>query len=293
MTPAEIPEPPSAAEPGSARLTPYELVFAEGDFESRVFPGIVAEAVEQGSDALNPERFSFLSTVGEVLREVTPEDAPPEALEQYRDLLYHAFHFWRGERRLFVMDRAVARYLVEAPPSMTGWPFAAPADSGYLQLPLNLFWSSISPDTPPEPVDGFFYTWSVVDETPGARFQRLQLLLVLGVRRSRAGFSVIPLDTGVGPGLLTDLSEVRPGGDFANVLPGGEISGLYSILTTTEALKLISRAFWYIDSFPESVSTVPVADPRTADSDPPPTKLAFDRIGLGGSESETGPADGG
>jgi hypothetical protein len=190
---------------------------------------------------------------------------------------------------LFVMDRAVARYLVETPTAMNDWRFVAPTGSGYLQLPANLFWSSIAPDTPPEPVDGFFYTLSVGNEAPNASFHRLQVLLILGVRRSRAGFSVIPLDTGVGPGLLADLSETRPGGDFANVLPGGEISGLYSILTTTEALKLVARAFWYIDRFAETITAVAAADPRMSDAEPPSTKLAYSRIGLEDGEAESTP----
>jgi hypothetical protein len=276
----------------SARSTPYELVFVEGDFEGRVFPGIATEAAEQGTDPLNPERFNFLSMTGDVLREVTPDDAPPDALEQYRSLLYHAFHFWRSGRRLFVMDRAVARYLVETASPMAGWQFAAPTGSGYLQLPANLFWSSIAPDTPPEPVDGFFYTMSSADEAVGRGFYRLQVLLILGLRRSRAGFSVISLDSGIGPELLDDLSEIRPGGDFANVLPGGEIAGLYSILTTTEALKLVVRSFWYIDRFPETITFVAAADPRLVDDEPPPTRLAYSWFGLQSGEAEAPPEHG-
>ena len=76
-----------------ARLTPYELVFMEGEFESRVFPRIWQEATENGIEPVESERFEFLSTAAEAVRDLVPEDSPPDALEQYRALLFHAFHF--------------------------------------------------------------------------------------------------------------------------------------------------------------------------------------------------------
>ncbi len=270
----------SEAPESRPRLTPYELVFVEGDFESRVFPGIEKEGSMRAADAEIPERFGFLSLVGDVLREVTPEDAPPEALDEYRSLLFHAFHFWADGRRLFTFDRPAARFLVEAKPEMTGWAFNAPGRSGYVQLPANLFWSSIAPDAAPEPVDGFFYTESFDDGEADATLRRIHLLFVLGIHRTRAGFSVMRIDSGLGSGLIAELAVTRPGGDFENVLPGGEIEGLYSILTTTEALKLAARAFWYVDSFPESVTYVPAPEPAERGTEPPASRLACSSVGL-------------
>jgi hypothetical protein len=250
-------------------MTPYELVFTEADFESRVFPMIRAEAEEQDVDSLRSERFGFLSTAADVIRSVTPEEAPPEALDQYRALLFHAYHFWDAGRRVYVLDTAVARYLVEAAPKMRDWSLTIPISSAYVQLPANLFWSSISPDTPPEPVDGFFITLGSTGDSLEERLERLEILLVLGIHRARAGFSVIPLSTEVGVG-VTELwaAEEREGGDFANVLPGGEIAGLYSMLTTGEVLKLVGRILWYIDSYPEALVDVPVALPASDDEAP-------------------------
>src|SRR5690606_34407279 len=94
-----------------------------------------------------------------------------------------------------VLDRAVARFLVEATAPLEDWSFGAPAPAGYVQLPTNLFWSSISPDTPPEPVDGFFFAVNAGADPLSARAWTLQLLLVLGIRRDRAGFSVVRLET--------------------------------------------------------------------------------------------------
>ena len=53
--------------------------------------------------------------------------------------------------------------------------------------------------------------------------------------------------------------------DFENVLPGGEIAGLYSILTTAEALKLVARALWYIENHAEDVTAAPAPERRAWD----------------------------
>jgi hypothetical protein len=245
------------------------------------------------------DRFDFLSTAADVVREVTPEDAPPEALDQYRALLFHAFHHWSSGRRLIVLEPGAARYLVETSPLLDGWDFRTPASSVYLQLPANLFWSSISPEIPPEPVDGFFVTFAEPDNVPGEiaaanrtsalqaspgglEVRSLEVLVVLGIRRSRAGFSVIPVSTEVGAGIPQPWSgEGRAEGDFKNVLPGGEIQGLYSMLTTGEVLKLVARAFWYIDRFPDALVDETAGEPRTAESDPPTSHLDYTRVTLG------------
>jgi hypothetical protein len=263
-----------------ARSTPYELVFTEGDFESRVFPRILAEATEQDVEAIHPDRFQFLSTAADLVREMTPEDAPPEALEQYRALLYHAYHFWRSGRKLYVLDPAAARYLIEGAPAPDDWPFQLPAPSGYLQLPANLFWSSIAPDTPPEPVDGFFLSQRDRSDAFGRPSRHLEVLMVLGIHRARAGFSVIPLDSEVGTALdEVWSSEERAGGDFSNVLPGGEIDGLYSILTTAEVLKLIARVFWFVDTSPDSL--VQLAEPELRSGDEVPRTSHIEAIVIG------------
>ena len=275
------------------RLTPYEIVFTEGDFESRTFVRIAQEAADEGLVSLHRERFEFLSTVGEVVREVTPEDAPPDAIEQYRALLFQAYHHWSEGRRLFVLDAATARYIVESAPAIEDWSFVAPARSLYLQLPANLFWSSISPETPPEPVDGFFVTVSAGTDGLGKDFENVDILAVLGIRRSRAGFSVIPVEMEVGDGVPAAWEgQSRPEGDFANVLPGGEIAGLYSMLTTTEVLKLVTRAFWYIQQFPESLVEVLAPEPRNDAEDAPPTQLAYTRVTIGASTGDASLANG-
>lgn len=270
-------------------ITPYEIAFGEAGLENRVFPRIVAEADEHGEDPAVRERFGFLSLAGDAARDMAPPEAGPDALEEYRALLYHAVNFWRFGRRLYALEPAVARYLVEASPVLDGWPFRTPAPSLYVQLPPKLFWASIATDLPPEPVDGFFATVADASDPIGGAYQELNVLMVLGLRRGRAGFSVIPFETEVGPGIPATWADApgREGArDFENILPGGEMAGLYSILTTTEALKLLARAMWYVDQNPTEVVAL-AAPERRAEERPgqvPLSRLPFHRVRLSGGD---------
>lgn len=277
--------------PEPARLTPYELVFVDAAVAG--FPRIARDAELNALDPAHPESFAFIPAVGEALRELLPPDAPPDALEQYRALFFHAFNFWGAGRPLYLLEPAVARFLVEAAPALAGWEVALPADACYLQLPANLFWGSIAPDVPPEPVDGFFVTRAVGEDALGIPYQRLDALMVLGLRRERAGFSVIPFHAAVASGVAAQwVGEParEQGADFASVLPGGELAGLYSIVTVGEALKLLVRALWYIDRHPEGVLEEPPAGPHPAERpEPAPlSHLSFQRVRLaseGGAEA--------
>jgi hypothetical protein len=269
-------------------VTPYELVFGEGGFEERVFPNIHAEAESQAEDPARRDRFGFLSIAADAIRDVVPADATADILEEYRLLFYHGFNFWRFGRRLYVLEPATARYLVEAAPKLAGWELKLPYPSVYVQLPPRLFWASIAVDAPPEPVDGFFAVQSQGVDPLGPGFSDLQVLMVLGVRRDRAGFSVIPFDTEVGPGIPADWAEApgrEDGADFDNILPGGEMAGLYSILTNTEALKLLSRALWYIDTQAGEILPETAPERRTDDREGVPlSRLPFQRVRLADGE---------
>lgn len=232
----------------AARLTPYALAFGDAGLDARLFAALSREAEEHGVDTRSPERFAFLTVAADALREVLPDDAPAVAQEQLRALIFHAYNFWRAGQPTYLFDSSVIRFLAEAAPSLQGWELRLPgASSMYVQLPRNLFWASIAPETTPEPVDGFFVTGG------GAR---LHLLLVLGLRPEREGFSAIPVDASVdagAPALWAATPGRDQGRDFANVLPGGELGGLYSVVTDAEALKLAVSALWYIDRHPEDV----------------------------------------
>jgi len=92
----------------------------------------------------------------------------------------------------------------------------------------------------------------------------LEVLLVLGLRGDRPGLSTIRIGAdpaAVESGHWCD-EEGRPGGeDFANVLPGGEMEGLHSLLTEAEVLKLVSRCFFYMDKWPSSLAAVEACAP--------------------------------
>jgi hypothetical protein len=277
--------PAPASGPERTRVTPYELAFAEAGFEERLFPAVEDEAQRLGVDATRKDMFGFLSSAATTLREMVPPDAPPDALEQHRAILFHAFNFWRFGKRLYLLESAVARYLVEAAPALVEWEVVVPHATLYIQLPANLFWASIAPDTPPEPVDGFFVTAADGVDALGASYHQIDALMVLGIRRHRAGFSVIPFETEVGAGIAAEWMEVQgraEGKDFENILPGGEITGLYSILTTAEALKLVARALWYLYVHRDELSREEAEERRAADrpNSVRYSRLAFYRVSL-------------
>jgi hypothetical protein len=120
---------------------------------------------------------------------------------------------------------------------------------------------------------------------------------VLGMRRDRAGFSIIPFYTEVGPGIAADWAETpgREGArDFENVLPGGEMAGLYSILTTAEALKLLARALWYVDAHPEDVEPCDAPERRQQDrpGSIPLSRLSYHCVRFGAGSRGAAAAEG-
>lgn len=268
--------------PSDHRPTPYDLVFG-GTLEADAFPGIRDEAAEREVDPSDMGRFGFLSLAGDAVRTLGDPDAPPEALEQYRALVYHAYNFWRRGKQVYDLDAPLVRYLVEGSPSLDGWELEMPQSSIYLRLPRHLFWGSLEEGGTPEPIDGVFITRS--RGSGGAPHGgRLEVLMVLGIRRDRAGFGVIPISAEVHPGAAAEWvrSPGRDTGrDFENILPGGEMKGLYSIITSSEVLKLVARAMWYVDAYPGDV----VDADAGADGEAPgePGRIHTVRLGQGAS----------
>ena len=76
----------------------------------------------------------------------------------------------------------------------------------------------------------------------------LHVLIALGVRPDRPGFSVVPAS-----GVLdrephwAEIDAREQGADFETTLPGGELDRLYSIENAAELLKLTSLCFWELD----------------------------------------------
>jgi hypothetical protein len=250
--------------PEETRPSPYAMVFGHEAMDDRLFPPIAEEARARDLPLDDPERFIFLGSVGRLLQAIAggaaeggagdasagdapPDDARGEALRQHGRLLFHAFHFWQAGKHSETLDEGRVRHLLDDVATVGDWELRTPASSGYLRLPRNLIWAAPAPGAVPEPADGFFWTRVKPPEAPAS----LHVLLALGVRPDRPGFSVVATT-----GVLDDVPhwadvEGRPeGGDFSTTLPGGELDRLYSVETAAELLKLASRCFWALD--PES-----------------------------------------
>lgn len=242
------------------RPSPYHLVFGIEAVDETLFPPIAEEAEARDHPLDDPDRFLFLTGVGRLLQaiagdpeqaaadeaadEAGPGEGRGEVLKQHGRLLFHAFHFWRAGKVEVGLGETQVRHLLDDPPAVGDWPLATPAPAGYLRLPHNLVWAAAAPGLRPEPADGFFWTFLPVEGEP----RSLHLLMALGVRADRPGFSVVGAS-----GILdqephwADL-DARPGGeDFATTLPGGELDRLYSIETAGELLRLASLCFHDLD----------------------------------------------
>jgi hypothetical protein len=260
------------------RVTPYELAFGEAGMEAHLFAAIEAEVDAGRIEATRLDRFTLIPAAERALAEIVPEEAPPEATEQHRVVLFHAFNFWRFGRRFYLLEPEVARGLVDAPPSIGTETLPVPHPSFYIQFPANLFWGSIAPDTPPEPVDGFFVTTFDGTDPLGDPFRHVHALMILGIRRNRAGFSAIAFETESGPRISTEWLEQQAredGSDFENVLPGGEMQGIYSILTIGEAQKLLGRALAELDARSDLFE---LEDPMERRSSERPGSVRYSRL---------------
>ena len=236
----------------ATRTTPYELIVEP--LESAVFPAIREEAVRRGRDTRRRDQFVLLGHAGAVLRDWVADDAPPDAIEQYADLLYHGYNFWSFGRRLFVFEEPVARALTEPMVGLEDWSPELPSAS-YLQLPHHLAWARVNPDAPFEPADGCFVVMDHTEPAPGAGLH-LRVLLVLGLRQDRPGLSLVSYRTDLEPrgGLRRAAQPTRENGvAFANLIPGGERRGYRTIATNGELEALVVRALGYVAAHPESV----------------------------------------
>lgn len=255
-----------------ARVTPYELLLPEEGFADERFPLIEEEAKERKTSLDDPESFALLSQVGAILRTIRGEEDDPRLIHQFGILLFHAYHFWKAGLPFLQLETGVVRYLVEGGPGSGGWSASSPGPAGYCQLPQHLVWVSGGEDSPPESIDGFF--WSLPDG------KSLALLIVMGIRKDRPGLSVVPLPalplSAAGEWAVLNVRE--EGDDFHCSLPGADLEGLYAVEAGAEAVKLIMRVFWYLDVFPGSVGEGVVGDP--GEDGPQPSALDSRKVVL-------------
>lgn len=242
-----------------ARLTPFEVVFPDAEAAGALAQEIQLEADARVSDAAARGAFAF-----------------------------QALHFIQEGRPVLLVETELCRALTaerwvapeggEASPvagpgtqAGTSTPIAAPSAAGYAQLPRNLFWAQTAEGSPPEPVDGLFWTLSPVGQ--------LHLLVAAGLREGRPGLSVLPLpDTPFAEAPAWLEAPVRErGADFATTLPGGELEGLYSLTAAGEVLKLVARLFLYVQRVPGAARP---AQRGPEGAVPAPSALAYRRVAL-------------
>ena len=242
----------------TARITPYELILES--LEVDAFPAIRAEAEQRGKDPRRRDQFLLLGFVGASLKDIMPDDAPTDAIDEYGELLYQGFQFWSFGHRLYSIGEDVVKLLTADEYEMDDWILAAPP-ACYLQFPYQRLWARVAVDAPFEPVDGCFV---VVDETAPApdAGAHLRAQLVLGVRTDRPGVSLMSYRTDLDPNTVSKLARTpwREGTvPFANAIPGGERKGYLTIATTSELEALVLRALNYLDTHPRSLVARPGA----------------------------------
>ncbi len=227
----------------AGRRSPYEVLFGAAELSDSRFAAIGDEAANAGVTTARRDQFASLNRVRELLGDLIPELAEPSTLDRYLLILHHCYSFWEAGCRHFSFERSAVRSVISAAPDLSDWRPRAPHSSLYLALPQNMFWAAVVEGEPPEPADGMF-----VNLRGGTAAGEAEVLLVLGVRPDRPGFSVAELSAD-----LTVARGVSKPDAFASNLPGAELAGLYSLQQPAEVVMLLLRLLWYVDTYPEAV----------------------------------------
>jgi hypothetical protein len=211
------------------RALPWtDLVEAIG---TKRFERIQEALATGGVDAASRDAFLLLGSVGTLLRELMPAEAPAEAVTEYGALLHVLYLHWDAGHPVRALDRvALDRALSDFTP--LGRPPAAPTVS-YVRLPERIVWAEPTPGAPHEPLDGCFVILSA---------STISVLAILGFRTERGGFTTVQASAT----LPLAPPPARPDGTapFASVLPAGQRAGLVSVASPGElvALALLALA---------------------------------------------------
>lgn len=251
-----------------ARLTPFEIAFPDPEAIERLVGEIDEEAETRRVDASLTGVFLTLGSVDDFVRTLLPEGASSEATAQYAALVFHAVHFARAGRPVYLLETGTVRRILEDVPAGEAEP---PRPAGYVQLPQHLVWMDGGGAGVPESVDGIFW----VATSHGA----LHTLPVTGVLSDRPGFRALPLPEApladAGSWIDADMRDREP--DFSSVLPGHELDRLYAVRTAGEVLKLLARFFAHVAARVGVGDTVAPAG-VAAESGPRPSALPYTRV---------------
>jgi hypothetical protein len=218
----------------TARPSPFQMVF--GELAAERFPDIAGAVGQDAAAAVDRDRFVLLAPVGRLLRDLAPDDAPPEAMEAYVRLVHHAYRYWSAGCVLYdVSDAILERAVTQGTMSS-----ALPHPAFYVRLPGLRVWGAARPDAPPEPLDGAFVTSLVA---PGS----IAVLGVFGMHGERPGFSAVAVegraDAGRAMAGEVDVPMHRDDGTplFAPQLAGGHAAAIHSVADAGEMLILVCR----------------------------------------------------
>jgi hypothetical protein len=229
-----------------ARLTPWDVIFGPPGFDAARFEMVREHAT--ADDTTSARNLLLVPAAGELLRELLPPDASgvqhSELFDQVGALVFHAYRFWNEGQPVYRIGEMLFRRLLQNGAAGTA---VSPGGAGYVQFPRNVIWSRVDDVTPPEPVDGFFFS-----SPAAAAHGRLDVLLVLGLRQGRPGVSLIDvaLEDAATLEQWADIKARPLGADFENILPGGELQMYHAVTLRAEVLKLVALCFRAIGAHP-------------------------------------------
>ena len=204
----------------SDRLSPFDLVF--GEIAEERFPALKASLGAGKVDATDRDAFLLDKAVTEFLRDLVPEDAPPESLHEFIAVLQHSYLFWTDGKTTMISEGTELPGAPRAP--------HAPSLARYVHLPSHLYWGRPEADGPHEPVDGFFIH---------PLGKGIRALAIFGLHRERPGFSVAEV-AGTSPAVL--LPRDDGSAPFAPQMDGGAAAGIRSVAGADELLALAWHA---------------------------------------------------
>lgn len=204
----------------SQRVSPFDVVF--GELADERFPGLKASLGASRVDPTDRDAFILDRAVTEFLRDLVPDDAPPESLHEFIAVLQHSYLFWAGGKKTGSAQGTDLPRAAQAP--------RAPSATQYIHLPSHLYWGQLEPDAPHEPLDGFFVH-------PLGR--GIRALAIFGLHPERPGFSVAEV-TGAPPSPL--LPRADGSAPFAPQMDGGMNAGIRSVSGPDELLALAWHA---------------------------------------------------
>ncbi|GIW51951.1 MAG: hypothetical protein KatS3mg081_1306 [Gemmatimonadales bacterium] len=215
-----------------SRLHPFQYVF--GELAPQRFEDLREAAKRANYDLDSRVKFQRFQPVLDLLSELVPSEAlelTGAVMEQYATLLYVAYRYWSAGLHTFQLSRDQVRDLLEI--EAADRPPVVPHGACYLQLPERLFWARIDAESPYEPMDGVF-------AATGQESGEVTVLAVLGLRPDRGGFSQLALSVALADWERAGETVRRP--LFAPVMEGGELAGVYSVVSEGELLYLTHLA---------------------------------------------------